>query len=113
MIGQFPIASNYCGLILPNAFHLLAFAFKAKIQIDQVNSSSPEWLDIIRFINCCCGVIDELGGRIKTTIFEQVMRVMLVKLNITFTPPVEEQWLCWTTYANLLMWFVNFRNFFG
>ena len=42
------------------------------------------------------------------TLFERIMRVMSVKLNFAILLLVEEQWLRWKTYANLLMWFIKY-----
>ena len=111
MIGQFPIARGYQGLLPPHAFSLLVLATESKIQIDQVNSGSPERNELIRAINRCCGIVDSEGGRPKETLFERVMRKTSVRLNVAVSPPVEERRLRWTTYANLLMWFKNFRAF--
>ncbi len=110
-IGLFPIARGYCGMIAPHMFRLLVLAVESKIQIDQVNSGSPECNNIIRTMNKCCGVVDMEGGRPKTTLFERVMRATNLKLSVAVSPLVEERRLRWTMYSNLQMWFVNFWAF--
>jgi hypothetical protein len=39
------------------------------------------------------------------------MKPTNVLLNVDVSPVVEERWVRWTTHANLLAWFVNFRIF--
>jgi hypothetical protein len=41
-IGLFQIARGYCGMIAPHIFCLLVLLVESKIQINQVNSGSPE-----------------------------------------------------------------------
>ncbi len=71
------------------AFHLLVLV-ELKIQINQVNSGLPERLDIIRAINSCCGIIQELRGQMKETLFKRVMQAMTMWLKITISPSLEE-----------------------
>ena len=47
-------------------------------------------------INKCCGVVDERGGWLKTSLFDWATRVTSFSLNAAGTPPVEETRLCWT-----------------
>jgi hypothetical protein len=62
-------------------------------------------------INNCCGVVDERGARLKTSLFDRAMRATSVSLNAVVTPPVEERRLRWTAYSNLHAWFRNSRVF--
>jgi hypothetical protein len=47
----------------------------------------------------------------KRSLYDRVIRAMTVLLNANFSPVVEERRVQWTTYANLLKWFKNFRSF--
>ena len=111
--GEFPISRGYCGLMPTHPFQLVVLAVESHIQFVQVNSVSLERNEIIRMINKCCGVVDERGGRLKTSLFDQAqaMRATSVSLNAAVMPPVEERCLRWTTSSNLLSWFRNFRAY--
>ena len=111
MEGEFPISRGYCGLMPTHAFHLVVLPVESHIQVVQVNSVSPKWNEIICLIIKCCGVVDEQGGQLKTSLFYRAMRATRVSLNAAVTPPDKERRLHWTTYSNLLAWFMNFRVF--
>ena len=91
MEGEFPISRGYCGLMLTHAFQLVVLAVESHIQVVQVNSMSLEWNEIICLINKCCGVVDERGGRLKTSLFYRPMRATSVSLNAAAMPPVKER----------------------
>jgi hypothetical protein len=46
----------------------------------------------------------------KRSLYDQVMRATNISLNTDVSPAVKERWARWTTYANLLAWFKNFRK---
>jgi hypothetical protein len=110
MIGTFPrIVRGYEGLIPPHIFKLLVLAAESFMQINDFNSVIVPWQKIIMRVNELCSITSE--GKPKTSIFDRVMRSTNVSLNAIVAPQVEERSICWTTYANILAWFDNFKIF--
>ena len=97
--------------MLTHGLQLVVLPVESHIPVVQVNSVSLERNKIICLINKCCGVFDEQGGQLKTSLFYRAMRATRVSLNAAITPPDKERRLHWTTYFNLLAWFMNFRVF--
>jgi hypothetical protein len=110
MIGTFPrLVRGYEGLIPPHIFKLLVLAAESFMQINDFNSVIVPWQKIIMRVNELCSITSE--GKPKTSIFDRVMRSTNVSLNAIVAPQVEERSICWTTYANILAWFDNFKIF--
>ena len=111
MVGTFPlIAWGYEGLIPRHALNLLVLAVESFIQINQVNSVVVEWSHLLTKINECCGVPLQECQK-KRSLYDRVLRATTVSLNANVSPAVKERRVRWTTYANLLEWFENFRSF--
>ncbi len=79
------------------------------MQINGVNSVIVPRQKIIMRVNELCSITSE--GKPKTSIFDRVMRSTNVSLNAIVAPQVKERRILWTTYANLLAWFNNFKIF--
>ena len=95
----------------PHAFNLLILVAESFKQINQFNSVVVERPQILTKVNeCCCVVPSECTT--KRILYNRVMRGTNVSLNADVLHAVEERRVRWTTYANLLAWFENFRTFF-
>jgi len=79
------------------------------MQINGVNSVIVPRQKIIMRVNELCSITSE--GKPKTSIFDKVMRSTNVSLNAIVAPQVKKRCIRWTTYANLLAWFDNFKIF--
>ena len=96
-------------MIPPHVFKLLVLAAESFMQINGVNSVIVPRQKIIMRVNELCSITSE--GKPKTSIFDRVMRLTNISLNAIVAPQVEERRILWTTYANLLAWFNNFKIF--
>jgi hypothetical protein len=110
MVGTFPLSWGYEGTISRHAFNVLVLAVDLFIQINQVNSVVVERSHILTKINECCSVPLQECQK-KRSLYDRVLRAMTVSLNANVSPAVKEQRVWWTTYANLLKRFENFRTF--
>ena len=79
------------------------------MQINGVNSVIVPQQKVIMRVNELCSITSE--GKPKTSIFDRVMRSTNVSLNAIVAPQVKKRRIRWTTYANLLAWFDNFKIF--
>ncbi len=110
MVGTFPLARGYEGMITQHAFNFLMLGVESFIQINQVNSVVVERSHILTKINKCCSVPPQECQK-KRSLYDRVLRAMTVLLNANVLPAVKEQHVWWTTYANLPKWFKIFRLF--
>jgi hypothetical protein len=102
MIGMKPPPQGIVGSI----FDLLVLAVESCMQINQVNCIVLEQQGIICVINKCCGIVG-----LKLSLFLQVMRVTNVSLNVMVAQLIKERCVQWTTYNNLLKWFIGYWAF--
>jgi hypothetical protein len=110
MLGTFPLVRGYEGMMPKHAFQLLVLAVESFIQISNVNSIEAKRPTLMMAVNTCCGVAPA-ECRAKHSLYDRVMKSTNVSLNADVSPAVEERRVRWTTYANLLAWFNNFRAF--
>ena len=110
MIGTFPLARGYEGVMPHAAFELLLIATKSFIKIKGVNKDHIERNMLMIMFNKLCGMTSS-KGRVKENMFERVMWAMNVSLNASVSPAVEDRRVRWTTYSNLHAWFVSFKAF--
>ncbi len=96
-------------MIPPHIFKLLVLAAESFMQINDVNSVIVPRQKIIMRVNELCSITSERNP--KRSIFDRVMRLTNVSLNAIVAPQVEERRIISTTYANLLVWFDNFKIF--
>ena len=106
MVGMFPLARGYEGKMRPNTFKPLMLLEESFIQINNVNSIVVEWWQLIMAVNTCCSA-PLLKCRTKQRVYNQVMRLTNVFLNVDVLPAVEERHVRWTSYPDLLPWFKN------
>jgi hypothetical protein len=111
IIGMKPPLRGTVGLMPAHAFDLLVLAIKSCIQINQVNCIVLERQGIICAINKCCGIIVVADGGLKLGLFLWVMKATNVSLNVMIAWLIEERRVRWTTYNNLLKWFVGYWAF--
>jgi hypothetical protein len=109
MIGSAPLARGYERIIPKAVFKLLVLTVKLIIQMKQVNCKVIVQKQLLVLVNKMCEI--KSVDQIKENMLERVMRLMTVSFNITIAPPVEERRLHWTTYDNLHMWFMSFKEF--
>jgi len=110
MIGTFPLARGYEGVMPHAAFELLLIATESFIKIKGVTKDHIERNMLMIMFNELCGVTSS-EGRVKESMFERVMRATNVLLNASVSPTVEDRRIRWTTYSNLHAWFVSFKAF--
>ena len=92
IVGTFPLARGYEGLMPRHAFDLLVLAVESYIQISNVNSIVIERSELIMAVNTCCGVPPSECST-KHSVYDRVMRSTNVSLNADVSPPVEERHL--------------------
>ncbi len=90
MVGMFPLARGYEGMIPRHAFNLLVLEVESFIQINQVNSVIVERSQILMKINKCCGVLSQ-ECQDKSSLYDRVMSLTTVLLNANASPAVEER----------------------
>ena len=110
MIGTFPLARGYEGLMPHAAFELLVLAAESFIKIKQVNSKVIERQQLKIMFSELCGVNDS-GKRVKENMLERVLQATNVLLNASVSPAVKDRCVRWMTYSNLHAWFVSFKAF--
>ena len=108
MVGTFPLARGYEGMMPRHAFDLHVLAVESYIQINNVNSIVIERPQLIMAVNTCCGVLP-LECSTKHSVYDRGMRLTNVSLNADVSPPVEERRLRWATWPSLFHWLENFK----
>ncbi len=109
MAGSAPLSRGYKGIMPKAVFKLLVFAGKSFIKIKQLNCEVIVRKHLMVIVNKLCGI--KSTNRINKNMREQVMRLTTVSLDVTIAPAVEERRLLWTTYDNLNLWFMGFKDF--
>jgi hypothetical protein len=97
--------------MLVHAFDLLVLAVELFMQINQVNCIMLKQQGIICVINECCQIVVAADGGLMLSWFLRVMRATNVSLNIMVAQLIKERRVRWTTYNNLLKWFVGYWAF--
>jgi len=110
MVGMFPLARGYQGMMPRHAVELLMLAVESYVHICNVNSIDAKRSQLMMAVNMCCGVA-AAECRTMHSVYNQGMKSTNVSLNADVFPAVEERCVRWTTYANLDAWFDNFRAF--
>ena len=110
MVGTFPLARRFKGMMPRHAFELLVLAGESYFQICSVNSIDTKQSKLMMAVNTCCGVAPA-ECRTMHSVYHQVMKLTNVSLNADVPPAVKDRRVQWTTYANLDAWFDNFWAF--
>jgi hypothetical protein len=75
-------------------FKLLVFAVESFIKIKQLNCEVIVWKHLMVTVKELCGI--KSTNRMNENMWERVMRLTTVSLDVTVTPAVEKRQLLWT-----------------
>ncbi len=110
MASTASLSRGYEGIVPKAVFKILVLAVELCIQIKQINCKVIVRKQLVVIVNVLCGIIS--GNCLTENIFERVMRLTEVSLDVTITPAIKERRVIWTTYDNNLhTWFMSFWAF--
>ena len=110
MASTAPLSRGYEGIVPKAVFKMLVLAVESCIQIKQINCKVIVRKQLVVIVNVLCDIIS--GNCLTENIFERVMSLTEVSLDVTITPAIKERRFIGTTYDNNLhTWFMSFRAF--
>ena len=108
MAGSTPLSRGFKGIVPKAVFKLLVLAVESFIKIKQLNCEVLVRKHLMVIVKELCGI--KSTNHINKNMWERVMRSTTVSLDVTVTPAVEERRLLLTTYDNLHMWCMSFKE---
>ena len=87
MVGTFPLARGYQGMMPRHAVELLMLAVESYVQICNVNSIDAKRSQLMMAVNTCCGVAPAECRKMHS-VFNRVMKSTNISLNADVSPAV-------------------------
>ena len=106
--GSAPLLRGYEGIMSRAVFKLLVLAVESFIEIKQLNCEVIVGKQLMVMVNELCGIASK--NLINENMFKWVLRSTTVFLVVMVAPALEERQVLWTTYDNLHMWFMSFKE---